>query len=201
MSDYEELDGPEVEIPSLLHQHESGELFGACIECGIGLLDGKTDYLIEKAFRRYPGFRISDTVFEFAICMPCMERLYEQHSKESREAIENFFLENNHFMTRGQHLYFLAELSTPPALENWLGGCAITGEPTDDLEEYQVAAICRGGKMLLSIFPYIISGKAMDQLVNLLSNQTIDNLDDFSGRHFGIPPEFDEKPRRVVPVM
>ena len=102
-----------------------GEPFRVCLECEVNLVASGDPYVIEKAFRVYPGFGTTDTIFEYALCLPCMERLYESYSKESRRAIEQYFY----------------------------------------------------------------------------ANETIDQLDDFSGRHFGLPPEFDQRPRRVMPVL
>ena len=78
--------------------------------------------------------------------------------------------------------------------------CVITGEPVDKLDEYMIYGHFRGSKMVKSTMPYLLSGSVMDDVSDLLSNETIDQLDDFMGEYFGGPPELEElwKPRRPV---
>ena len=78
--------------------------------------------------------------------------------------------------------------------------CMITRKPKNELDEYMIYAQFRGDKMVKSTMPYLLSGKAMDEIADLLSNQTIDQLDDFMGEYFGGPPELEEiwKTRRPV---
>jgi hypothetical protein len=42
------------------------------------------------------------------------------------------------------------------------------------------------------IFPYAISGTAMEEVNELISEKTRDILDDFIGQHFSGPPEVAE---------
>ncbi len=201
MNDRFEETGPLVEIPAILRKHEDGKLHHECIECGTGLLQEGKRYVIERALRRYPGVERLDTIFEYAICLDCAEELHNSFSIESREAIIDFFMKSKTFMTRGQMIRFAIEGGRTSHLGLWFDRCAITGEEVSGMEEYQVAAFCVGDRLELSLLPYVIGGAAADQLMGRLSNKTIDDLDDFSGRHFGLPPEFGEKPRRMVPVL
>lgn len=201
MNDQFDETGPLVEIPANLRRHEDGGLHRECIECGVGLLEGGRRYIIERAFRRYPGVETLDTIFEYAICLGCAEELHNSFSLESRGAITDFFLKSKTFVTRSQIIRVAILGGRTSYLGLWFDRCAISGEEVSGMEEYQVAAFCVGDKLELSVLPYAIGGAAADQLMEKLSNQTIDDLDDFSGRHFGLPPEFGEKPRRMVPVM
>jgi hypothetical protein len=56
--------------------------------------------------------------------------------------------------------------------------------------------------MLESIFPYAVSDEAMDQISELLSKETLDELDDFKGKYFNGPPEIAEliNPKRLLAI-
>ena len=184
-------------LPKLLHSHETGAPLEHCIECSRSILDSDTDYLIEKAFRSYQGFGVSDTIFEYALCMECCNGLFSQVSTESARRLDDYFKAN---MNYAERMGWLREM--PPDFGKWLSCCAIKGTPVTELAEYQIVAHCHGDQLILSVFPYLIGGEAMDELCELLSNKTIDLLDDFSGRHFAPPPEFtDTRPRRILPVL
>ena len=198
--DYVPEGGPRGVIPPLFRNHD-GAMFRRCLECEVDLVASGDPYVIEKAFRVYPGFGTTDTVFEYAICLPCMERLYETYSKESRAAIEEYFYANETFLARSVGRLIAVEEGLGEDLGDWIGTCALSGRPVADLEEYQIAALCTGEELVLSHLPWLISGEAIDGLLGLLSNETIDQLDDFSRRHFGLPPEFDARPRRVMPML
>lgn len=187
-----------VPLPRIFGSHETGEPFEHCIECYRSLLDPETEYMIEKAFRCYKGFKVSDTVFEYAMCMKCAEEMTNSLSKESLERMESYFTSNVNLQERMEWM-----MQDPlPDPGQWLAHCAIKGTPVEELTEYQIVGHFKGESMLLSIFPYLLSGEAMDELAALLSNKTLDILDDFGGRHFGLPPEFSDMPRpRFMPVL
>jgi hypothetical protein len=50
----------------------------------------------------------------------------------------------------------------------------------------------QGDKMLVGEFPYIISLEAMEELTELLSDETKDEFDDFKKNLLGGPPELEE---------
>ncbi|MCB0713570.1 MAG: hypothetical protein KDD67_14680 [Ignavibacteriae bacterium] len=188
---------PTTPIPHIFRSHETGELYTNCIECFRSLLDSETEYLIEKAFRTYPGFAISDTVFEYAICMSCAEEITKSLSRESRTRLEQYFssginLQERMKWTEEENIDF----------GKWVATCAIKGTRVEGLTEYQVVAHCKGDQLILSVFPYLIGEEALNEMGELLSNETLEIFDDFGGRHFGLPPEFSDKLRpRFMPVL
>ena len=189
---------PLAPLPRAFGSHETGEPFERCLECNQFLLEPGTEYVIEKAFRSYRDFNISDTIFEYAICMSCAEEITNSLSKESLRQLENYFAKNIHL---GERMYWAMQEPLPD-LSQWLSSCAIKGTPVEELAEYQIIGHCSGDQLVLSIFPYLIGGKALDEMAALLSNTTLDILDDFGGRHFGLPPEFSDVPRRrFMPVL
>ena len=56
-------------------------------------------------------------------------------------------------------------------------------------------AMCQGDELLVGVgSPMMISGVAMRQIAELLSEQTRGWMDDFVGDNFGMPPEFCDNP-------
>ncbi len=177
-----------VDVPKDFWSDASEGLLENCLVCERFLLDDGTQYLIEKAFRRYHGFESRDTVFEYAMCTDCRMQLQGEMSAESRERIEHFFAEHVDFVGRRDELLSSGDLQTEP----WLNRCLITGEPIREMEEYQIYCECDGAHMLFTYLPYAISGAAIDQIVALLSNATIDSLSRLVDQHLGVPPEFED---------
>ena len=180
-------------IPAIFYSYDSKELFEHCIECDRYLLDGPTEYFIEKAFRQYQGFSATDVIFEYAICSECAISLHNQMSEESRNRINDFMMEHL------RHNSFAMDSEKSP--EEMLRHCIITGKPIEEAREYQIMAHCFLNRLLAPMMPYMICDEALDQLAELLSNPTLDIMDDFRGRHFGPPGEFEINPtRRVILV-
>lgn len=178
----------EIQIPSEYHSMETEMPFQNCIECETYLLDGKSDYFIEKAIKKYEGFTARDVIFEYAICIHCAERMKQSLSKESMATLENYFAQNIDMIER-----FNLINSESTNHKEWTATCMITGKPSTDFSEYQIFAHCRGDKMILGQMPYLVSGEALEEVSELLSDETKDELDDFGKRHFGPPPELEEE--------
>ena len=177
-----------VPVPEIFHSEETRKPFDRCIDCGRFLLDDGTQYMIEKAFRSYKGFDARDTVFEYALCLECRERLAETLSSESKARIEAYFANHTDLVRRREDLIRGERLT----VEAWLERCVVSGEPIREMEEFQILCQCDGPDMLFGYVPYAIGGAAIDEVVNLLSNATIDQLNGFSDEHLGIPPELED---------
>jgi hypothetical protein len=78
----------------------------------------------------------------------------------------------------------------PPDLDKWMDRCIIHGTPMDELEEFQLVGHCVGREMLLTHMPLVIGGPAMEEIIQELSNETLDELGGFRDEYFGLPPEF-----------
>ena len=89
-----------------------------------------------------------------------------------------------------------------PSADEWLSNCLVKQTPITDSSEYQIFAHCRGDQLLFTHLPYAISGEAMMELSNLISEKTREELDGFIDQHFGGPPEFREllKDNKFVPM-
>lgn len=176
-----------VDIPEEFYSFDSKSKFEHCIECDKYLLHDDVDYFIEKAVKKYDGFTAHDVIFEYAICIECAEKMRKSMSKESLEKLESYFLQNINAFKRLD----LIESDSEETSE-WFDECLVSGKRRYDINEYQLFAQCRGGQMVLGQMPYMISGEILENISELLSKETKDELDDFSRRHFGPPPELEE---------
>ena len=68
----------------MFHSLESGKAFEFCNACGLSLSKEADSYVVGKSYHR------GECVFECALCDDCQERLHDETSEESREAISNF---------------------------------------------------------------------------------------------------------------
>ena len=179
-----------VPIPKVFTSFLTGGLFEKCIDCNRYLLDGEIQYFIEKCIKRYPGYGVEDVIFEYAMCSQCAERNQKEVSKESIQKIERFFFEHTLFFNRRSAL----KNADPHHPEEWLQNCLITEVPLDQTNEFQIYAQCRGQQMYLNLMPYMVSLQGMELITNLLSEKTLGEMGRFMDQHFGLPPEFKDKP-------
>jgi hypothetical protein len=178
-----------IAIPSAFHATATGAPFETCIACQTPLLQRGVSYVVEKAIRRYPEFDMEDTVFEYAMCLPCYEQLQRAMSEESLRRVQHYFEGRVDFTER---LRALDEHHTPDP-DAWIAHCLVSGAPRASFTEYQIFCQCEGDRMVFTTLPYLIGGPTIDEIVPLLSNKTLDEIDGFMGRHFGLPPEWRKK--------
>lgn len=177
-----------VEIPKIFRSDLTGAPIDKCIYCECSLIEPARDYLIEKAFKTYKGYGSYSTIFEYAICMPCAVEMQKKISTESRQRINAYFSRNMNMAQRRKELEELGEES----VEKWLECCAVNGQHVEELGECQIYAQCHGNYMVFHDFPYMISGTALDEVIDLLSAQTLDDLDRFKDEFIDGPSEFQD---------
>lgn len=196
-----------IPIPELFHSADTRAPLERCLICERPLLDTEEEYLIEKAMRQYPEYEVKEVIIEYALCLDCHAGMQNSISDASKHALETYFLENADLHQRIVSL--MADDSPPdlevdeagadlpgdsdeepPDLEKWLDRCIIHGTPMDELEEFQLVGHCVGREMLLTHMPLVIGGPAMDEIIQVLSNETLDELGGFRDEYFGLPPEF-----------
>lgn len=162
--------------PKVFWCFETGEMFRRCFMCDIDLMIEGTNYLIEKAFRK------KEVIFEYAMCYDCVQQMRETLSVQSRKLIDNYFDEHVDIEERRKTLIETHGRRT----HSWIGNCLITGTPISQCEEYQIYGWFIDKDIVFTGMPYMLSGVVLDELLNLLSNETIGVLDDFSKKLFGI---------------
>ena len=189
MSSFMEMQ--EHEIPKEFFSFETNEPFERCIECDKYLLEGETEYLIEKAVKNYQGYKASDVIFDYAICMDCAERMRKEISSESWGKITQYFNENMDIEGR------IKMMEEEPASN--ISKCMIKGKDVNSCQDYQIYAHCKGKKLNMQNPPYLISGEVMEEILPLLSNKTIDEMNGFFNKHFSPDPSiFEPTPKLIL---
>ena len=178
-----------VNIPSSFYSFKEEGPFQHCVECDRFLLDESCDYVIEKAVRNYPGFKASDVIFDYAICMDCAIEVQKGLSTESMTKIQEFMQE---------HLQQKMRTRESASLESYTDHCLVSNRAVSECEEFQIFAYCRGSKVNLQMPPYMISGQVLDEISELLSPETRDELDGFFNKHFAPDPGLMEPNPRLV---
>jgi len=174
-----------IPIPESFYSVETEEPIAQCLACDTSLLDGSTEYLIEKGYRQFEAYDVQETVFEYALCMECHAEMRQSFLEVSKRRCQAYLSEHMELAHRTRML--LGDESPDP--EDWMQRCIVHDTPREELEEYQVMAHCRGDQMLLTHLPLLMGGPAMDALAERLSDETIDDLGGFRDEHLGLPPE------------
>ena len=191
----EDAPGFNLDIPEVFYSSETGRLLDHCIVCDKYLLEENTRYMVEKVYKKYPALNTESVLFEYAICATCADNFRKELSQESMQNIENFFRNNTEGMP-GMATHPEDMINPGRRLDN----CFVSGKSVDNLNEYQVCGIFQGKKMIPFSTPYVISGEVIEQLSDLISDKTRDEMDDFIDSFFGLPPEWKEamKDRDIV---
>jgi hypothetical protein len=177
-----------IDIPKEFYPFESDEPFKECKVCGIDLALGTTDYFVEKAVKNNVEYQVKDIVFEYAICSSCAQNMQQSISVESKQNMQTFFVNQQVFMDQVQAY----QQGEGEEVDEIITKCSISGEPVNSMNEYMMFGHFRGNKMLTTTMPYILGGRAMDELSELLSNETLDEMNDFKNQYFGGPAELED---------
>lgn len=154
--------------------------FIECSVCQADLSSPDTEYLIEKAYRRFPDNLGEELLFEVAVCFDCASRMRGELSKESLQNIQAYFQEKSMEQK-------LANPNPDPTI--LLDQCLLSGKNIHDTKEYQVYAHCRGGDLADPFSYYMLSDDTIEAIQELLSDHTREQLRKFSDDNTGMPPE------------
>lgn len=188
------------DIPKEFFNSETNSPFSTCLVCDCDLMKETFPYSIERAIRHYPEMELKSVVFEYAMCAKCMAQMEKELSDETKMSIMKYFGENFNYQNRPQWLSEPLEDDEitgevePPKFEinDWISNCSVKDLPREELYEYTLCARCIGGKIIPEMAPYMISGQAQDDLIELFSNRSLGFMDDFTDKYFTGPPELKE---------
>lgn len=172
-------------IPEIFLSSDTKSPISRCIDCDHDLMKGDRYYVIEKVFKRYPAIDKVEVLFEYAICHLCYDQMKEKMSAESMQNLSQYMMNNTDF--DALHARINEQPENPEA---WLDQCMIKGTPITALNEYQMGAFFKGDRLMTNYLPPFMVGElAMEEMSQVLSKETKDEMDGFIGDHFGIPPE------------
>lgn len=175
------------EIPKVFWSDLTNQPFDKCISCECNLLDDNVEYMIEKAFQSTNISGVNSTIFEYAMCFDCANQLRSQLSASSLKNIDRFYANRADFESRRNKL-----LSNDLNVDIWLNDCIINQRPYQVGEEFQIYGQCVGKDFIYADMPFMISGQALEEIIDLISNETMDELDNFKDKLTSGPPEFME---------
>lgn len=176
-------------VPEVFHSFAEEGPFSKCTICEGALLEDGTQYLIHRAFHR------GEVIFEYAICQPCRVKMIQELSAESMERLAEYFSEYQSG-ARNERMIERHGIDVEP----WLSHCLITGKPIADEDEYHFYAWCDGPDLVFCELPFALAGEIDEEVEQLLSKKTRDELDGFMDEQFGLPPEL-RKPIKGRPVL
>lgn len=177
-----------IEIPKVFYADLTGSFLEKCVYCETSVLTSNAPYLIEKALKPYGSYDSYATLFEYAVCVGCTDKMKGMISNQSMTKIMDYFLKNMKAAVNGKNRYQEECFN----VLDWISNCAINGIHISELSECQIYALCINDQMLFTEFPYMVSGQALDEVVDLLSAETLDELDRFKSEFVDGPSEFKE---------
>ena len=179
-------------IPELFKDYLTGQPIDKCLICERDLLHSNTVYMIEKAVKG------TDVIYEFAVCMPCMEEKHKMISKESAAKIRSFFEQRVNLQQRARELY---DQNEGFDFDSWVSRCILTDKERKASPEHTLYGLFFEDQIIMGEFPYMISGPALLEVAELLSPETKDELGRFAEENLGVPPEFEELFRTRTPLL
>ena len=173
-------------LPEQFYSDETGKPFDHCFDCGKSTTACEDGYIIQKAYAH------GETIMEMAICAECHSQLQQSYSKESMERIWNFYLDHGDLSQR------LKKFSVLPVgnPDLWLSRCMTCNATRASMDEMIVAAQVFEGDLVYGETPLMICGNCMNQIVELLSEESRDVYDRWMDRVLPPPPGItNDKPR------
>jgi hypothetical protein len=184
-------------IPEIFCEEKSKEPFVNCKFCEKELIKSDLPYMIEKAYGKNLSTGKREIIFEYACCVDCIESIRQTLSAESVTAIQGYFAEHSRLEKRNEELvkHQLFDVDV------WLQQCIIKNKAMDEVDEFQIYAVCQGSDLLFHQAPYMICGEAMDEIAGLLSEKTQEALDDLWDNVLDLPPEVEDLFKTRKPVF
>lgn len=165
---------PNGPIPPELFSFYEDRPFRTCTRCGEGLFDFKNGYRVSKVYKG------EEVIFEYALCIPCLQNMMEESSEESRQRMYEFQ------MSRLRQVSGFDECSL----------CE-RDEAGASRQEYGLVGICLGEDLVEG---NKICGICMKEMSELVSKKTRESWDRFVEENFpGVPTDFEPFPVRNTP--
>ncbi|SHJ42535.1 hypothetical protein SAMN02745181_2029 [Rubritalea squalenifaciens DSM 18772] len=169
---------------------ETGEAFDRCCDCGCDLSDDYVSYMVQKS---YVG---EECIFEYAICNDCREKVSEEFSEKSREAMFDFFHDRADIDEK------MMRLGPEASIDEHIQTCLTCSSTREEVSSYSYAGLFLGTILLPGPFPVMICGKCEEELTECLSQETRDAWNRFLEENFpGPPADVLDKPRTGKPIL
>lgn len=173
-----------MKINNIFLSDKTGKFPEKCVFCDDNILEYEQGYVIEKAFKFNDKTKTFKTIFEYALCAECIQRLSSEMSKESSEKVQNYLSSFKSNLNQN--------VDNEKGVEERLNTCMVKNNSIKNSKEYQIAGYFLKNEMLVSdVFPYAIGDEAIEEIQNLISEKTRDFSDKF--KDLILPPDVREK--------
>jgi hypothetical protein len=165
-----------VPIPEVLHSFYEDRPFRTCTRCGESLIH------FEEGFRISKNFRLGETILEYAMCMPCLTRMIDEMSEESKQ---------RHAEYQAKHYRGVSGFDE----------CALCEETRVGVRdgEYGLIGVCQGEHMSDSA---MICVHCMETMAELMSEQSRRTWERFREENFpGVPCDLEPFPIGHAPSL
>ncbi len=159
-----------VNIHKKFYSDKAGSIFKTCVFCNDNVLEYEQGYLIEKAYKYNPKTNKFEIIFEYALCIECMQRLSSEMSEESIKNIAKYFNKNKN-----------EEYFSGLNVNERLATCMISQKKLKTQKEFQIAGYFLKDKMIVSNdFPFAIGYEAIEEIQELISEKTRNFFEKFN---------------------
>ncbi len=167
--------------------------FEQCADCGKSLLEDDCHYFVEKAVKNYVEYKTQEIIFEYAICEPCMSQAFNVLSEESKQSLMEYLYAQN----PPARVVNPEEDDASYLIEN----CMVKGTSIGQDVEYQIQGEFIGDRMVVGRMPVAVGFQAINEMSEVLSEKTKDDLEDFINKIRPVPPELEDLFPRRTPVL
>ncbi|WP_460220377.1 hypothetical protein [Psychroserpens sp. MEBiC05023] len=161
--------------------NENNQPFDSCSDCK-NKLEG--DYKIFKSYSRLTKNEKHKLIFGIALCSQCLEAYASEISKSTTSKLEALRETYPDFGVTSIDISFLWGMD-----DNQVHRCAISNKTINELNEYQISAICYNDKQITPIS--ILGDEGLKEYQDCISDETQGYIDDFVNRVIDLPPEIE----------
>ena len=160
-----------------LDSEETGETFSHCLCCKLPLVEIAEPWLVNKEFQR------GECVMEYAICQPCRDRVTDELSEESKEAVRGFLENEIDWEARMREFMLFHD----PAER--FEACIACRAPREALEGFGISALFdSGGSLVTGPLPLLICQPCVGRMTANLSEASREVWRRFLAENFAGPP-------------
>ena len=176
------------EIPEPFHSFETDAPFTECCDCGCELIKSAQMYMVQK---NYSG---NECVMEYALCSGCKDKLDEQMSDKSKEALFDFLFDHAEMVEAPD------DYTTDDAMAQ-IEECLTCGKERSKCRGYSYSGLFVGTTLVPGPMPMMICDQCQEKVADDLSEQTKDVRDKFYEENFPGPPSEADLPTKGKPMF
>ncbi len=164
--------------------------FEKCLICETVIWGTGIPYLVEKYVRRNFYTQKFEALVEYALCQQCATDMLDSYSEGSKDAMMSLF---EKYDKKNHNTPMVIEPADhKERVEQNLSKCYMLRKPVSQLKTLQVSAFFVNDTFDAQFDPIVLSEEVLLIVHSLLSDKTLDEIDDFYGNYLSGPPEWRE---------